>query len=390
MLLGVLCFIFVFGGFQAADAMDTKIEPVVRELQSLENRFFDFNMHIEKKLAQMEKAFDEKLNSVETFYKRKLSTIEERLSESENRQTSTEIFYKNKLAEVKNRCYNIEEKLHSTQKLNDIIFNRMEKRLNSIEEKLDEAVYTYENKVNKLEKTLYNKDKKHNSDVKSADKKFSKIEKRQYETDGRKINANAENTELKYNNGIPNSRGIQKGNLTTPEIAGHATDESETSALEVKDKKSENTECASLTRRLTSSGNNRIAFTAYLSNYASELGREHTIPFDQVLLNEGQAFDTVFHAFICPVNGIYMFQSAAMSMYHEMIQTEIVKDGVALVIMYASGSTGGHGYDQGFNSAIIQCNQSERVWVRVHSHDGTAIYGYLKYTTFSGYLLWEI
>ena len=84
----------------------------------------------------------------------------------------------------------------------------------------------------------------------------------------------------------------------------------------------------------------RVAFTAHLSvDIVKELGRQHTIPFDQVLLNEGQAFDTVTHVFICPVNGIYIFQSAVMSNYNEKIQTEMVKDGTPIGRMFAQGTS---------------------------------------------------
>ena len=132
----------------------------------------------------------------------------------------------------------------------------------------------------------------------------------------------------------------------------------------------------------------RVAFTAHLSvGIVKELGRQHTIPFDQVMLNEGQAYDTVTHVFICPVNGIYVFQSALMSNNNELIETEIVKDGNPIGRLYAKGTTSS--YDQGFNSATIQCNKGEHVWVRVLEHFGTTIYNDL-FSSFSGHILWEI
>ncbi|XP_053391790.1 rho-associated protein kinase 1-like [Mercenaria mercenaria] len=337
----------------------------------------------------MENTFLEKLNSLETFYKRKLAKIENKLSESEKLQASTEMFYSKKLAEVKNSCDSIEEKRHLSQKMNDIILNKVEKRLNNIEERLIEAVHSNENKINELERNVYRTQEKNNSDFKLVEKQLSEIYQKQYDHVGRKTIAKAENTELKYDKVIPNSGEVNEENVSTQRTVGYAINESDTDVLNVKDRKSDDTVYPSLKRRLTPSGISRIAFTAYLSNTVTELGKQHPIPFDQVMLNEGHAYDTVLHAFICPVNGIYMFQSAAMSTHTDSIQTEIVKDGVALVVIYAAGATGSHGYDQGFNSAVIQCNQGERVWVRVHAHYGTDLYGG-RYTTFSGYLLWEI
>ena len=103
------------------------------------------------------------------------------------------------------------------------------------------------------------------------------------------------------------------------------------------------------------------------------------------MLNEGQAYDTVTHVFICPVNGIYLFQSALMSNYNEEIQTEMVKDGTPIARLYAKGTSA---HDQGFNSATIQCKQGEHVWVRVKEHHGTTVYNGL-YSSFSGHILWE-
>ncbi|XP_060589548.1 uncharacterized protein LOC132744782 [Ruditapes philippinarum] len=133
--------------------------------------------------------------------------------------------------------------------------------------------------------------------------------------------------------------------------------------------------------------NHRVAFTAHLSvDKATELGKEHTIPFNQLLLNEGQAYDAITNTFICPVNGIYIFQSALMSPLQERIQTEMVINGACIGRMYANGAS--NGYDQGFNSATVQCNKGDHVWVRVHYHYGTSIYN-LLYSSFSGHILWE-
>ncbi|XP_060589620.1 uncharacterized protein LOC132744844 [Ruditapes philippinarum] len=132
--------------------------------------------------------------------------------------------------------------------------------------------------------------------------------------------------------------------------------------------------------------NHRVAFTATLSAGATELGKQHTIPFNAVLLNEGQAYDAITNTFICPVNGIYMFQSALMSYFEEHIQTEIVINGACIGRMYAKGAS--TGYDQGFNSATVQCNKGDHVWVRVHYHYGTSMLNDL-FSSFSGHILWE-
>jgi hypothetical protein len=75
-----------------------------------------------------------------------------------------------------------------------------------------------------------------------------------------------------------------------------------------------------------------------------------------------------------------------MSSYQKLIQTEMVKNGVSIGRMYANG--GSTAYDQGFNSATVQCNKGDHVWVRVHNHYGTSVLSDL-YSSFSGHILWE-
>lgn len=57
----------------------------------------------------------------------------------------------------------------------------------------------------------------------------------------------------------------------------------------------------------------RVAFTAYLGSLPEDLGKQATIPFDRTVINEHNGFDTVVHTFICPVSGIYFFQSSLMA-----------------------------------------------------------------------------
>jgi len=50
------------------------------------------------------------------------------------------------------------------------------------------------------------------------------------------------------------------------------------------------------------------------------LGHQQVVPFDTVRLNAGNAFDPTTHIFICPVDGVYVFQSALMAEQRDMIQ----------------------------------------------------------------------
>jgi hypothetical protein len=93
--------------------------------------------------------------------------------------------------------------------------------------------------------------------------------------------------------------------------------------------------------------------------------------------------------FTCPISGVYVFQSALMAQRYKYIQTEIVKESLTLARMYAATDTTTSRFDQGFNSVITRCNAGEKVWVRVVESWGTDIRS-SRFTTFSGYLLWQL
>jgi len=136
-------------------------------------------------------------------------------------------------------------------------------------------------------------------------------------------------------------------------------------------------------------GQSQIAFHAYLTDHARGLGIHQVVPFDGVRLNAGDAFDPVMHTFICPLDGVYVFQSALLAEHQDMVQTAIVLDGTKGAIMYAAGAGTGHGYDQGFNSLVTLCKRGQHVWVHNEHRDGPTVFP-ANYTTFSGFLLWEV
>ncbi|XP_052792002.1 uncharacterized protein LOC128226145 [Mya arenaria] len=125
-----------------------------------------------------------------------------------------------------------------------------------------------------------------------------------------------------------------------------------------------------------------VAFTVTMSAKATKLGKQQIIPFDTILLNEGNGFT-------CSISGIYTFMTALIADIHESTVTEIVHNGTPLVFAYSAGSTTGHGYDQGFNAVMVRCNAGKRVWVQLHGHQGTTVIED-GWSSFSGFLNWAI
>ncbi|XP_053383684.1 uncharacterized protein LOC128549925 [Mercenaria mercenaria] len=294
----------------------------------------------------------------DNFYGEKLAEMKDRLQKAEENSKSVEKHFKKKLIEAENRFYKAEERRNSAEKF-------------------------FEKKISELEKKLYETTERgHKANDMIDDGKLPEIIDTLYAAE-ENIHEK-EIAEREVNSGMEPTTKQAKDNHTEADVAEFLT------AGRVSHKMPMAHGKINGKRLLTAPGSHRVAFSSHLSAKATELGKEHPIPFDQVLLNEGQAFDTVLHAFICPVDGIYMFQSSLLCDYGAHIETEIVKDGSVLARIYAAGDNGlPHGWDQGFNSATVQCNKGERVWVRVRLHNGNTVYPE-QFSTFSGFLIWEI
>ncbi|XP_045177394.1 caprin-2-like [Mercenaria mercenaria] len=286
-----------------------------------------------KKLAEMEdrlRTAEDNSKSLENFFQYKLAEAEERLYETEKRQNSVEKFFKNKIADLEHKLYETAYE-HKSDDIND-------------NEKLPEVTDT-EEKLNDNEIARQH--------VGSGMKPAMKLSKM-------------------------NSKETDTGELLTTD---YVPQEVPLFHRKLKNKGK---------RQLTSPGTHRVAFSSFLSSTMNNLGYQQTIPFDQVLLNEGQSFNTVSHSFICPVNGIYMFQSSLLCDQGDHTETEIVKDGSVLARQYSSGDRRITSvFGQGFNSATVRCNKGEMVWIRIRGHNGHVVHAE-QFSTFSGFLLWEI
>ncbi|XP_053378356.1 uncharacterized protein LOC123524627 [Mercenaria mercenaria] len=334
MLVGYILLFYTFNA--AADAASEDFfNHVLSELSSLKVKVSE----CEEGLSKLHvKVSTNKFKAAE-IYERRFAEMEDRLFTVERKLKTTEEFYKTNIAEMENLLLATKNKFKAFENCDHAINTMSTLAVNT------DRVELAKPEVN----TSASKD-----ELKNTENAFSKLE---YESHSNETS-------------IQQVKNLFKSDKMDPI-------------------KREESKLPLLKRLLCPAVSDRVAFTAYLSDHASGLGRDHTIPFDKVLLNEGQAFDTVLHVFICPVNGTYVFQSALMSSHTEHIQTEIVKDNNALVRMYAAGATGSHGFDQGFNSAIVQCYKGERVWVRVRNRYGTEVFSAL-FSSFSGYILWNI
>ena len=129
-----------------------------------------------------------------------------------------------------------------------------------------------------------------------------------------------------------------------------------------------------------------IGFSAYATAHVTYAVND-LIEFDGVNTNLGGHYDNDT-SFTCPVNGTYFFTVSVMTSasYHLAVAIEI--DSVRYASAYNDGISSV--FNHATNSALLRCNEGQKVFVRCVV--GGRSYGTAteKYSTFSGFLVAEI
>jgi hypothetical protein len=129
-----------------------------------------------------------------------------------------------------------------------------------------------------------------------------------------------------------------------------------------------------------------VAFHANVNGHVG-LNDNEMIRFDQVLTNLGSAYDDKIGTFQCPTPGYYVFFVNFLVFAQKRLEAMIVKNGNLIQHVYAGTSDVGIG--PGSNMVIVQLQQGDRVWVKVHDkyhHTGDLLDG--PWCTFNGFLLY--
>ncbi|XP_053384885.1 uncharacterized protein LOC128550255 [Mercenaria mercenaria] len=185
----------------------------------------------------------------EKLYENKLAEMENRLCNAEENSRSLDNFFRYKLAEAEERFYKTEERMNIAEKF-------FENKIAELEHKLSENAYwdKVDEEVPEGIDTLFISEQKLNYNEivsKDANPRTERAIKPSKEKSKETDTAELLSTNLPQDLSLFHRKLQNKG-----------------------------------TRQLTSSGSHRVAFSSYLFSPARELGYEHTIPFDQVLLNE--------------------------------------------------------------------------------------------------------
>ena len=141
-------------------------------------------------------------------------------------------------------------------------------------------------------------------------------------------------------------------------------------------------------RDITAEG---IAFSAYLDHKILHMGNRSTIKCNQVLLNDGNHYNTFTGIFTVPETGVYLLTfSFGVEHKDDWTEVRLVVDNRDIV--GAVGEVKGSSSRErkiASNMAIIKLSRGESVWLQTQRSDSEVISGpYYRWTTFSGVLLY--
>ncbi|KAL3870858.1 hypothetical protein ACJMK2_038893 [Sinanodonta woodiana] len=146
--------------------------------------------------------------------------------------------------------------------------------------------------------------------------------------------------------------------------------------------------------RAVGSGVQGVAFSVYLDHAIHNLGPNQILIFNQILLNEGHAYNKFTGVFSATVGGVYIFAWSVAArddgtLSAPDIWTKLVVNGEHKVSAVAE-STQLRDDEMGTNVAILRLDQGDAVWIAHHDLGNTRdIFSSdsLRVVTFSGALL---
>ena len=129
-----------------------------------------------------------------------------------------------------------------------------------------------------------------------------------------------------------------------------------------------------------------IGFQAAKIARQTSIGTNQNILFENVSLNLGNGFHPQHGIFIVPRSGVYVITT---SILHESqpglyFHGAIVHQGTVIAKL-----DGAEGWEHSAQTVLIQAQAGDEIWVRNVGTSNENIYGDY-FSTFSGYLLWEL
>ena len=135
------------------------------------------------------------------------------------------------------------------------------------------------------------------------------------------------------------------------------------------------------------SNDSAVAFTAFLNKNVLTFGIQQPVPFDNVTLNYGNAYDTRQEAFTAPVDGIYQVSVTIATNAGYTLVVDILHNRSLLAKLRTGNDNQWH---TATNNIIVRMKKGDDIWVehdKTTSDSNRLYYGSGMITTFSGYLV---
>ena len=131
----------------------------------------------------------------------------------------------------------------------------------------------------------------------------------------------------------------------------------------------------------TIDGTDSVSFTAAQTNLQLDQS-DGVVTFDQVISNEGCGFDSNNGKFSCPVPGVYVFFFSSTKC-SDQVSILLVQDD-----LFMDTTVCGKKGDQISHMGFLRLKKDDQVWLK-YAKDVLVEKKALKFTTFSGFLLYE-
>ncbi|KAI8500948.1 positive regulation of adiponectin secretion [Branchiostoma belcheri] len=131
-----------------------------------------------------------------------------------------------------------------------------------------------------------------------------------------------------------------------------------------------------------------VAFSVVRTSFLENPTGDTVVTYDVVLTNVGGAYNQETGKFVAEVGGVYFFTFTGMTrnVARKNYFLRLMKNGEKMVGLYESNGSQAH-YQSSSNSAILQLQPGDEVYVLLGSGSYSLHSGANRYLTFSGYLI---
>ncbi|XP_066283083.1 complement C1q-like protein 3 [Branchiostoma lanceolatum] len=131
-----------------------------------------------------------------------------------------------------------------------------------------------------------------------------------------------------------------------------------------------------------------VAFSAVRTTGLEKPSSNTVLTYDIILSNVGGAYNQETGKFVATAGGVYFFTFTGMTpnVAHSNYFVRLMKNGIKMVGLHENNGGQSH-YQSSSNSAILQLQPGDEVWVELDSHSRSLYSDGNRFLTFSGFLI---